>query len=139
MLPSGEADYPEGLEQSTVEYHEADWLFDIQTLVHPWAGNGADYRELAEQANAACDVSPYLGFTADTTGLDTLTASLTAVQNQHAASMHCGLYTPEEYQSFLKKLDIAGLPDYVAAFQEQLDAWRAANETRSTAEQEVIF
>ena len=127
FLPSGEVDYPEGLDSNSVEYHQADWMFGNQSLVHVWAGDGADYRQRAEEANAACDVSPYLGFTVNSTELETQIATLSAVLDQYQASMRCGLYTQQSYEEFLSKLETAGLQAYLDAFQLQLDAWLTEN------------
>ncbi len=126
VLESGEIDYPEGLDANSVEYHEPDWLFGNQFLVLPWAGNGADYREIAAQENVNSEISPYLGFALDTSQLENVIASLSAVNDQYAASLSCGLYTDELYQQFLDKLYAQGLQDYIDAVQTQLSAFLAA-------------
>lgn len=126
MLDTGEAAYPAGKEDGSVEYHEADWLFGNQFLVHPWTGNGADYREIAAQENVNSEISTYLGFTLDVSELNTLIASLSAVKDQYVPSFSCGLYTDAEYQDFLDKLYSVGMQDYIDEVQTQLDAWLAS-------------
>ncbi len=126
MTDTGEIDYPAGVDSATVGYRNADWLVGDQFLLLPWVGAGVDYRALAQQENVNCDVSPYLGFTLNTTGMDTLLANLTAVLSEYEASIKCGLYTEDLYDEFLASLKTAGIDDYVAEAQSQLDAWRAA-------------
>lgn len=40
--------------------------------------------------------------------------------------MGTGLYTEENYNAFLSKLESAGIGEYIDAAQTQLDAWLAA-------------
>ncbi len=125
MLDSGEAAYPAGKDQGSVEYHEPDWLFGNQFLVHPWEGNGADYREIAAQENVNSAISPYLGFALNMADLDTLVASLSAVKDQYVAQLNCGLYTDAMHKEFVDKLYSVGLQDYIDEVQSQLNAWLA--------------
>ena len=71
--------------------------------------------------------SPYLGLSIDTSSLDMYIGQITAVNDQYVKSLTCGAYTKESYEEYLTKLDAAGVQDYLGAFQEQLDAWLAAN------------
>ena len=127
ITETGEIDYPEGLDANTVEYHEPDWMLGNQFNVLPWKGNGADYRQVAAQENVNSVISPYLGFALDTSKLETTVASLSAVRDQYIASLSCGLYTDEMYEEYIGKLKAAGLDDYIAEIQAQLDAYMNGN------------
>lgn len=120
----GEACYPEGVTADSVGYHASDWIMGNQFLTLPWEGQGGDFREKALAENAKV-LSPYLGFTIDTTELTDTIAALTSVSNEYTRSLYCGLYTEELYNEFLADLKTAGIDEYVAAFQAQLDAWTA--------------
>lgn len=54
-------------------------------------------------------------------------SQISAVTDQYQQTLQCGGYTPELYQEYLSKLDTAGVQDYLAAVQTQLDAWIAAH------------
>ncbi len=120
-LDSGEIGYVEGY-----QYHGADYLVGNAFLSQVWEGNGADYRERCREEMQAAPVSKYLGFSLESSKLDNTVAALTAVQEEFLPSITTGLYTDEMYQNFLSKLDAAGIDDYIAEAQTQLDAWLAA-------------
>ncbi len=107
------------------QYKNQDFIYGNAFLALPWSGNGADYRDRCKAANDAAPVSSYLGFTFDTSAYDNIVAAITAVQTEYLPGFATGLYTESDYQSFLNKLDAAGINDYIAAAQEQLDAWLA--------------
>ena len=107
-------------------YYEADFLIGNNLLLTPLAGNGADFYQQVAAQNEAAALSPYLGFSLDTSGLDLIISQLSAVRDQYRAPMQCGSYTEEGYQDYLEKLAAAGIDDYVASFQQQLDAFLAS-------------
>ncbi len=52
---------------------------------------------------------------------------ITSTVEEYRPSMACGQYTPERYEEFVQKLKDSGADEYIAAIQEQLDAWLAEN------------
>ena len=107
-------------------YYEADFLIGNNMLLTPLYGNGADFYEKVSEFNANAELSPYLGFALNTADLDLIISQISAVRDQYRAPMQCGSYTPEGYQDYLNKLAAAGIDEYVAAFQTQLDAFLGA-------------
>lgn len=121
MLDTGEA----GLTENS-QYHGMDFILGNAFLAEAWDGNGADYRERCRAANDAAPISSYLGFSFDTSELSNTVAAITAVQQEYIPGLTCGLYEQANYDAFLTKLEAAGIDDYVAEAQKQLDAWLAA-------------
>lgn len=126
----GLADYPEGVTAETVQYHIADFLYGNRLNVTPWAGNEPNVREIQKEANEAAEVSPYLGFNVDNTGLEaTLTACINVFE-KYKTTVLSGSTTQDfdtYYQEFLDELTANGIDELVAAYQAQLDEWLAAN------------
>ena len=107
-------------------YYEADFIIGDNTLLTPLYGNGADhYTRVLEDIEGAVR-SSYMGFLLDKSQLDLQISQLTAVNDQYMATLACGGYTEELYQEYLQKLEAAGVRDYLAEVQRQLDAWMAA-------------
>ncbi|MBR2123263.1 MAG: hypothetical protein IJ930_10130 [Lachnospiraceae bacterium] len=50
-----------------------------------------------------------------------------SVNDQYLRTITNGCYTDEVYDNYLAALATADLDVYLAAFQDQLDAWKAAN------------
>ncbi len=124
VTETGEVDFPDGVESGTVGYHSHDFMVGNQFLITPWKGAGADQREKAMEGFLVAPPSPYLGFTFDSTGYDNIIASLTSVTDEYSRSMIN--FEQARYEEYISKLKKAGLEDYIAAFQTQLDAWLAA-------------
>ena len=108
-------------------YLNVDFVLGNSLLLTPLQGNGADFYEVVKQINASAAKSKFLGFAIDTTGMDLWISQITAVTDQYAKSMVYGGYTEDLYNEYNAKLADAGVNDYAAAIQEQLDAWVAAN------------
>ena len=109
------------------QYQAANFVYGNNLLTVPVIGNGADYYQQIEEINNSADVSPYLGFVLNTADMDLLISQISAVNDQYTTTLSCGGYTEEIYDEFLQKLTDAGIDDYIAAVQTQLDAWLAAN------------
>ena len=120
-VENGEIIYPE-----SGYYYEADFIMGNNTLLVPLAGQGADYFEQIKKINAAAHLSEYLGFNLDTVPLIDLSANISAVNDQYTADLFTGGYTPALLDEYKGKLETAGVHDYIAEMQRQLDAWMAA-------------
>ena len=124
----GCADYPEGVTAETVPYHIADFLYGSRMNVTPWAGNDPDLRQIQEESNQTAEISPYLGFTLDNTGLEaTLTACSNVFEKYKTTilSGSCSQDYDTYYQQFLDELTASGIDELVSAYQSQLDEWLA--------------
>lgn len=108
-------------------YQQTATFFGNELIITPLAGNGADFYEKVAEINANAAVSPFIGFSLNTADQEQYVSQLSAVQDQYKWTMACGGYTEDGYQEYLTKLRAAGADEYVAALQEQLDAWLAAN------------
>ena len=126
----GLADYPEGVTAETVQYHIADFLYGNRLNITPWAGNEPNVREIQKEANEAAEVSPYLGFNVDNTGLESTLTACINVFEKYKTTVLSGSTTQDfdtYYQEFLDELTANGIDELVAAYQAQLDEWLAAN------------
>lgn len=126
----GLADYPEGVTAENVQYHIADFLYGNRLNVTPWAGNDPDVRQKQQEANEAAEVSPYLGFNIDNTGMETTLTACSNVFEKYKKTVLSGSSSKDfetYYNEFLDELTAAGVNELVSAYQEQLDAWLAEN------------
>ncbi len=122
ILDSGEAEY---VNPDVISYHLQDFVLGNYFLVTPWHGDGADFRDRARAVLDAAPVSPYMGFAFDTSALSDTVAGLTQVYSEYAYGLLCRGYNETEYNEMVDKLYAAGLEGYIAAAQEQLDAFMA--------------
>ena len=107
-------------------YFEHDAFFGNNLIMTPLAGNEPDFYQIAQKINDESVKSPYLGFAIDPTGLDNVIANMSAVYDQYHGQLTSGYYTEELYQEYLNKLEVAGVNDYLAEIQDQLNSWLAA-------------
>lgn len=107
-------------------YLSVDFVLGNATLLTPLMGNGADFYDKVREINETATKSPFLGFAFDTGELALVMSQITAVTDQYAKHMIYGGYTPEKLEEYIAKLNEAGVQDYLAEAQKQLDAWRAA-------------
>ena len=126
VVENGEAVFPEGVDESNTTYHSNDFLYGNFFNCLPWKGQGADFREQAKAYLDGAPISPYLGFAADTSGLSNTIAALTTVTERYRGMINCGLYSDDDYEEYLSQLHAAGVDEYLQAYQDQLDAWKAA-------------
>ena len=125
----GEADYPDGVTSDNVVYHMSDYLGN-QFITLPWAGSGADFREVQKAYQDELVYSPYMGFVADT---DEITNEVTAcfgIIEQYRKQLASGSSGDWEknLDEMNSKLEAAGIDKVVECYQTQLDAWLAAQE-----------
>ena len=108
-------------------YLNVDFVLGNNTILTPLKGNGADFYDIVRETNAKADKSRYLGFVLNTAEMDLLISQLSAVGDQYAKTMIYGGYTEASLADYIDKLEDAGVRDYIAAAQEQLDAWLASH------------
>ena len=124
----GLAEYPEGVTADTVPYHIAEFLYGNRLNVTPWSGNDPDIRQMQQAANDAAEVSPYLGFNLDNSGLEATLTACSNVFEKYKRTLLSGSSSEafdSYYQKFLDELTAAGVDELVDAYQKQLDVWMA--------------
>ena len=121
----GEAAYPGG-DADNAKWHSMDFFFGNAYVVLPWKGAGADNRIRAKAESDAAPISKYLGFTFNADEYSNAVAALTSVLNQYEYSLMLGSWDEGQYKEFIEKMKAAGIDEYVAAAQEQLDEWLAS-------------
>ncbi|MBR2121502.1 MAG: ABC transporter substrate-binding protein [Lachnospiraceae bacterium] len=127
ITETGEADFPEGTD-GNVKYHGADFVMGNYFNALPWVGNGVggNFRQAAYDYLVSSDVSPYMGFTSDNSGLDNTITAINSVYNKWGKTISFGAWEEGDIEAYIAELKTAGVEDYLGAMQEQLDAWRAA-------------
>ncbi len=107
------------------EYQCSDFLFGNQFLAYPAAGNGGNFRELAEADLKAADQSPYLGCVVNTDPIANELTSVANVLNKYENGLESGSLDPSVIDTMLAELDAAGAPEVIAYYQDCLDEWLA--------------
>lgn len=124
----GTATYPDGVTAETVQYHTADFLYGNRLQITPWEGEGADtLRETQKAGNEAMELSPFFGFSVDSSAVAEKVAAVKNVVDQYKPSLSSGVVEDVDgtVQEMLSEMDAAGMQDILAEYQSQLDAWLA--------------
>lgn len=103
-----------------------DFVLGNNYLLKPLQGTGPDFYEVVKQINATADKSKFLGFNITTTDMDMWLSQISTVTDQYNKSIMYGGFSDEVMAEYIGKLEQAGVRDYQAAAQEQLDAFVAA-------------
>lgn len=119
------AKYPEGVTEAP--YHSADFITGNQFLVVPWEGSDLDIRQQSLDAMADSEISVYLGFTCDTTAVSNEVAAVTNVVAEYGPQVNSGIAKPQVLDDYLNKLSDVNIQKIIDEYQNQLDAWVAAN------------
>ncbi len=122
---NGFANYPDG--NADVPYHGADFIVGNQYICVPWAGSGENIRELSKQEMNNAEKSYFLGFSMDTTPVETELATVQTVFEEYLAQVRSGAGDEAKIDEYLEKLESAGIQKVIDEAQAQLDAWIAAN------------
>ena len=121
----GVAHYIEGNENPA--YHAVNFLNANKFLVHPWDGDDPNVNEIYMEYMENSEYSPYLGFSVDTAQVSDQVSAITNIIEQYQPQILSGTASEETFQEFLEKLEIAGIDDVVALYQEELDRWLESN------------
>lgn len=108
-------------------YTLSAWTMGDQFNAYLQESQADDVWEETDRLNREADVSPVTGFTFDTTNVSSETANISAVKTEYQKMAYYDDWEAR-FDEYLNKLNDAGLDTYVAAVQEQLDAWRADNQ-----------
>ena len=123
-LVDGEAAYIGG-DADNAEWHQFAFAFGNLFVSTPWQGEGADNRIRSKEENDAAEVSKYLGFVLNTDELQNIVTALFSVTEEYKYQLALGSWDEAKYQEYLQKLKDAGVDEYIAAAQAQLDEWLA--------------
>jgi len=108
------------------KYNMGNYVIGNNLLTYPQYGTGADFYDRVKASNDNAERSPYMGFVLVTDELQNYIANISAVTDQYRCTMQVGGYSEDYLAEYLGKLETAGVQDYLAAVQEQLDAWLAS-------------
>lgn len=123
VLKDGMACYPEGINEGNCGYHLVDFLAGNQFLVYPWDGQEKDLREQAAKEMDEAGVSPYLGFTIDTSMLTNEISACTNTTKEFVPALGSGSAELSSYDDLLTKLEASGAQKIIDECQKQLEAW----------------
>lgn len=95
--------------------------------MYPTAGTNPESLAWEQKQNEEAKTSPAMGFTFDSSKLNTQYTAVKNAISQYLPGLLCGSVDPNtELAKFQQALQDAGYQDILNAKQEQLDAWKAA-------------
>lgn len=117
--------YPEGIDATSVGYGsfigpfgDASKIYYREPLTEEFVSSVKDY------GPAKAEVSKYMGYTFDTSKVQTELTAVQAVISQYAPSLSCGVVEVDSTLSELKDaIKKAGMDKIIAENQSQLNAW----------------
>lgn len=125
QVKDGIATFVDGQSASDCPYHTIDFMYGNQFLVLPWEGRPADFRDQAMAEMNSAQVSAYLGFSCDTTGISNEISAVSNVIAEFLPSIDSGVASESDYEAFLAKLDTSGVQNIIDEYQKQLNEWLA--------------
>ncbi len=128
ITEDGTADFMEGEDLTSCRYY-VGWPFLGNsflegTLVRK--GNNPKIGSIRKEANYNAKVTAFNGFSFDASSMSNEVSVITSIIEEYRPSFACGQYTEERYNEFIQKLKDAGVDEYIALIQSQLDEWIAA-------------
>lgn len=129
VTEDGHITFPEGTDANNSEYyHTMNWLLPNQFIAHIWEGDPLDLWERMEVFNSEAPQSKALGFTFDNSEYAGEYTALNNIYDEYKKQLMFGFLEPEAgIAEMVKKMEAAGLNDYIAAKQAALDAWAEEN------------
>lgn len=126
VVADGVANFPADNPEGEGLFHSMDSLFGNTFLALPWGDAPADIRTQAQENMKQASLSEYLGFTVDTAGMENTIAAMQSVYGEWRAQLLSGLYNEQMFADYVSAMEAAGMDDYIAEVQAQLDAFLAA-------------
>ena len=130
LKEDGTVNYPEGLDAASVPYTAQLSCGTLGNffLMYPMEGTDPASLDWELEQNKTAKTSAAMGFTFDNSRVKSQYTAVANVISQYLPGLVCGSVDPEvDIPEFIAALNDAGLPDIIAAKQEQLDAWAAEN------------
>ena len=104
-----------------------DWKFGNQFNAFVTEGMEPDVWEKTEKMNNEAEVSPLLGFTLDTTKIETELAQCETIRKQYGFSYFMGASKADKsYDEYLERMEKAGKDKIIKEIQSQVDAFLAS-------------
>ena len=124
----GHLTFPEGVDASNSEYYNnVNWELPNQFIAGVWEGESLDVWDRTASFNEQCVASLANGFVFDSSNVSAEYSALTNVYEEYRDQIELGFADPETaIPEMIDRLKKAGLDDYIAEKQAQLDAWAAA-------------
>lgn len=126
VVENGIGKFPEGISPENVAYHTSDFLYGNQFVTVPWEGSPDSIRQIAMEEMDNAPLSNYLGFSCDTTGVANEMTAISNVISEYAPGIESGTLPLTALDEFIAKLKDAGVDKVIEEYQNQLDAWVAA-------------
>lgn len=127
VLEDGTIDYPEGVTEENVGYHQDyGWGQPNQFNSYVWTGNSPDVYDTYQEARDNAIVSKAYGFIFDSAPVLDEISALKNVTSEYEVSICTGSVDPEQaLAEFNEKLYATGLQDVIDEKQRQFDEWLA--------------
>ena len=121
----GTVTYPEGVDSTTSGYPMTTyWEMPNSLVASVTAGNDPGYNEQLIQENKEAKTSRALGFSFDSSSVQTEISAISAVGSQYMTGFLTGsMDIDENYDKFIADLKSAGIDTVIAEKQRQLDEW----------------
>ena len=125
----GHITFMDGVDAQNSEYYNnVNWQMPNQFIARIWEGDSLDLWERMQAYNDGALASKAMGFVFDNSDVSAEYTALTNVYSEYAAQLELGFLDPEVgIPQLVERLKAAGLDDYIAAKQAQLNEWAAAN------------
>ncbi len=125
----GHITFMDGIDAQNSEYYNnVNWQMPNQFLARIWEGDSLDLWERMQNYNDTALASKAMGFTFDNSDVSAEYTALTNVYSEYRDQLELGFLDPETgIPEMVERLKAAGLDDYIAAKQEQLNEWAEAN------------
>ena len=129
VTEDGHIKFPEGVDANNAEYyHTMNWLLPNQFIAHIWEGDPLDLWEKMDEFNNSAPASKALGFAFDNSEYASEFTALTNIYDEYVKQLMFGFIEPEAgIEEMMKRMEAAGLNDYINAKQKALDEWAVAN------------
>ena len=125
----GHIKFADGVDAQTSEYYNnVNWQMPNQFIARIWEGDSLDLWERMQNYNDNALASKAMGFTFDNSDVSGEYTALTNAYSEFQRQLELGFMNPDEgIPQLVERLKAAGLDDYIAAKQAQLNAWAEAN------------
>ncbi len=125
----GHISFADGVDAQNSEYYNnVNWQMPNQFIARIWEGDSLELWENMQNWNDNALASKAMGFAFDNSDVSAEYTALNNVYAEYSRQLELGFLNPDEgIPKLVERLKAAGLDDYIAAKQAQLNAWAEAN------------
>lgn len=106
------------------QYSMNVWMWNDINLARFSSNYPAEDIETLKNWDSKSEVTPFVGFTMDTSKVKSQVSQVTAVMNEYAENLGKGILNINDVRDeIMKKMNAAGLQDIIAECQTQINAW----------------